>query len=249
MRFKSALNSARLCVATVAAFAFVSSIGDVQAQRRGWYLGPGPHQYEEHIDPVHVVNFGASIGGFVDDGPAVNSSSSFYRGGTDGFPGFYFNIFANTGIAQTGNLDVGAGGMIEAMHGSFDFTGTAGGLPTTSSGSLWQTNLLATLPITTPISRSLFFSFTPVAGIAFVNPAGSPGGPAFASRDTAGVVGFDLSLLQPLTSGTIVRYNVGYRHTGPTSFDTTLPGELYKVGGSNAVIASFSLQFWQLGIF
>jgi hypothetical protein len=194
-----------------------------------------------------ALNFGGSLGGMLDSGPSVNSSSPFYRGGIDTFGGPYFNIFANVPLTNIGPFAVRAGGMIETMHGTFDFSGTAGGVPTASSGSLWQTDLLATLPFITPINPKLLFSVTPVAGFGLLTPTGNPGGPFFTGNDFAGVVGLDLSLLQPVTPNVVVMYNVGYRHTAPTSFNTTLPGELYKIGASNRVMFSASA-FWAQGI-
>jgi len=193
-----------------------------------------------------ALSFGMSIGGTLDRGPSVNSSSGFYRGGTDSFGGPYFNVFANVPITTLGPFTVRAGVMIETMHGTFDFSGTAGGVPTTSSGALWQTDFLATLPLVTPISQNFLFSVAPVAGFGLLAPTGNPGGPFFTGTDSAFVTGLDLSLLQPVSPNVVVMYSVGYRYTAPTSFNTTLPGESYKIGASNRVMFSVSA-FWAQG--
>ncbi len=194
-----------------------------------------------------ALNFGGSFGGIYDGGPSVNSSSSFYRGGTNSFAAPYFNVFANVPLTTIGPFSARVGGMIETTRGTFNFNGTAGGVPTTSSGALWQTDLLATLPLMTPITSNFLFSVTPVAGIGWLTPTGNPGGPFFTGTDTAFVFGVDFSLIQPINSNAAVMYSVGYRRTAPTSFNTTLVGERYNVGGSSRFMASASL-FWAQGI-
>jgi hypothetical protein len=189
------------------------------------------------------LSLGGSIGGAFNSGPSVNSSSAFYQGAEGSSGGLYVNLFANVPLTIVGPFAVRAGGMIETTRGNFDFSGTAGGVSTTSRGSLGQTDVLATLSFITPIHPRFFFEVTPVAGGGWLNESGNPGGPSFTGTEFTPVVGIDLSLLQPISPKVVVLYTVGYRHTAPTTFNTTLMNERYKVGGSNAVMASVGFTF------
>src|ERR1700730_10008405 len=97
------------------------------------------------------LSLGGSIGGAFNSGPSVNSSSAFYQGAEGSSGGLYVNLFANVPLTTVGQFAVRAGGLIETTRSNFDFSGTAGGVPTTSPGSLGQTDVLATLSFVTPI--------------------------------------------------------------------------------------------------
>ena len=184
--------------------------------------------------------YGVMFGGDFVGHTGVNSTSGFYQGGYGGFAGIYGGLFADVPFARSGSQPVtlqswiwSLDPVLDFMHSSgLHYSGTGGGLPVTGSGSLSQYDFLLILKATTPLTPTSNLAFFGGLGGASLRPGGQPtgpGGPSYSSSSLVPAFRAGVEASQRLNAPLAVALQAFYQHTDGATFDTSLPGERFKV--------------------
>jgi hypothetical protein len=212
--------------------------------------GGGRYRYVFASSQTH---FGVFVGGAMVTGLPTTSSSGFFDGNLDhgaaslGAGGSAFVDLAKFGTSPGafGTYTLSGGVVVDYFGGtSLQYHGECGGLACMGTGHLSELNAIAELKLTTPISPRYTINGYLGVGSATVWPTGQPtgaGGPNFLGSATAAAFrvgcGFDQQLAPNLSAG----FKVGFQHTGSTEYDTTLPGERFRIDSKNEVIFGATL--------
>jgi hypothetical protein len=132
------------------------------------------------------------------------------------------------------------------FNAATSYRGTAGGLPVTSNGAFDQTNMLATLRLSTAIGGGFDVSVFGAAGAAFLRPTGAPtgiGGPQLVGGDTVAALRVGIGLSRQVSDTVALGAQLAYQRTERARIASTLPGEEFDFGNRDSVLASFTISF------
>jgi hypothetical protein len=194
------------------------------------------------------VSLGLIIGGAGIVSLPTDSTSGFYSGKLDG--GAIRYLIGGQGlvdVARFGNSILSVGVAADHVSGaSLQWTGLCGGLPCFGSGNLRELNVIGELKLTTPISPSDSVNVYGGAGLAVLWPSGRPtgiGGPSFVGSATAPAFRVGLGADHRLSDSLSAGFKAGVQFTGATEYDTTLPGERFRLNGKTEVIFGLTITY------
>ncbi len=218
--------------------------------------GGGRYRYVYASNQTH---FGVFVGGAMVTGLPTASSSGFFAGNLDhgaaslGGGGSAFVDLATFGTSPGafGTYTLSGGVVVDYFGGtSLQYHGECGGFACTGTGHLSELNAIAELKLTTPISPGYTVNGYIGAGSATLWPTGQPtgvGGPNFLGSATTAAFRVGCGFDQRLDPNWSAGFKVGFQHTGSIEYDTTLPGERFRIDGKNEVLFGATLTWTPSG--
>jgi hypothetical protein len=185
--------------------------------------------------------FGLNFGATWQHNFPTNSSSGFYNGDVSSGASSLMGVSLFRDVHKlapsyptggNGGPMVSLGVVLDSFNGvPLRFDGTCGGFPCVGDGRLHQINIIGEIKLTQPIAPLVSINGYVGGGAAFVRPTGSPtGGTAFADQSqTTGAWRVGAGADFAVGSHSYLGAKVGYQWTSGLEFDTTLPGERFKV--------------------
>jgi len=241
----------RVCVASALACAAVLSIligqsPPAEAQDR---VDGQPSLSSERKIRLSVVGGGAYLSSI-----GIDSTSGFYSGNTQSgadatlWGGQAFIDIMRVPLAGYSPM-LSAGLVVDQTNGKLQFSGRcAGATCSGANGSLSETAVIGELNLAFPLGGGNVYNWYAGGGVVFKTPRGNPtgiGGPGIVGTDTAPAIRIGGSLMHNFTDNFSAGAKVGVQWAGPTSFDTTLPGERFRLGREQevifALVATYSL--------
>jgi len=183
----------------------------------------------------------------------TTSSSGFFSGNTNNafgtlIGGSIFDDFMTFGSAPGpfGTFVLSGGVVVDTTDSFLQEQGTCGGEMCDNSIRVLEVNYIGELKLTTPLSPGNTINGYIGAGAAHFSPSGmptGPGGPAFVGTATTWAYrvgwGIDHQFDQNWSAGV----KVGFQWTGPTTYNTTLPGEHFHFGYKDEYITAVVLTY------
>lgn len=197
--------------------------------------GPAPFM------PQTPCLLGASAAAGLSAQTSVNSTSAFYRGHADTAALGALGAFADCKIANVPGGKLSLVPTFDVRWNDLPFRGLGGGAPLSSSGSLTQLDYFLLLKYTRPLTPRYDISLFLGPGAATLHPHGNPGGPFFTGSDTVFALRTGIEISQLLYAGWVLALNLTYQYTAPSRYETTLPGEGYRIGGNNSIMIGLNV--------